>query len=327
MVAALLCHAYFMIPPTAKALALPSPTLPLVIQLQIAAMEEGSSACAALMKAQATASKLGLSQSSLVDWMNHEAQGYAGANVPLPAYRRLAVVPFAKHPYGHDIPFQVTGEIPRSLREALYILPMNNPLAEIEAWARNVTRRGLKSPFPPELHAIVDNMVEYPLPMHWTIGSAQLAAVCEAVKSRVLDWALGLEQAGVLGEGFQFTLTEKTKAMSVTNNFHNSVVGNIGNLHDHAQAQAHGVGGVGLSVNEVASLVAQIRGVLDALPTEKRTVLEAPLACAEAELATSNPSPSKLLASLGTIKNICEGAAGNLVASGIVSMIAGLPIS
>jgi len=45
-----------------------------------------------------------------------------------------------------------------------------------------------------------------------------------------MERALQLEAGGVVGEGFNFTLIEKTTAMTITNNITNSNVSTLGNV-------------------------------------------------------------------------------------------------
>jgi len=72
--------------------------MPLVIQLQQAAMDEGVSASSLLLKAKLVASKLGLPHSDMARWIGHELDGYAGAGAELPSCRLLTVEPFCDQP-------------------------------------------------------------------------------------------------------------------------------------------------------------------------------------------------------------------------------------
>jgi len=47
---------------------------------------------------------------------------------------------------------------------------------------------------------------------------AQIAAVFDAVRNRILDWTLKLEAEGILGEGMTFTQKEKEAAQHVVFN-------------------------------------------------------------------------------------------------------------
>jgi hypothetical protein len=78
----------------------------------------------------------------------------------------------------------------------------------------------------------------------------------------------------------------------------------------------------GISVDQLTSFVAQVRSSMPALPTEQQQAIGEPLAVLEAEIANPAPSQSKIRATLGSMKTIAEGAAGNLVATGISALIA-----
>ena len=55
------------------------------------------------------------------------------------------------------------------------------------------------------------------LPVVRVIGHNQVAAIIDIVRTTILEWALELENNGILGEGLVFTEEDKNKAMSNTN--------------------------------------------------------------------------------------------------------------
>jgi len=52
----------------------------------------------------------------------------------------------------------------------------------------------------------------------WAVGTAVFSALLTKIRTKTLDWACLLEKENILGEGLQFTHTEKREAQSVTNN-------------------------------------------------------------------------------------------------------------
>ncbi len=78
----------------------------------------------------------------------------------------------------------------------------------------------------------------------------------------------------------------------------------------------------GVSADKLASFVAQVRSSMAVLPVEQQQAIVEPLAVLEGEIVNPTPSQSKIRTALGSIKTTAEGAAGNLVATGIVTLIA-----
>jgi hypothetical protein len=71
----------------------------------------------------------------------------------------------------------------------------------------------------------------------------------------------------------------------------------------------------------LGGFLAQVSATLGALPAEQQKAITTLLAELEAETTSSKPSRSKIRSVLQMIKTITEGAAGNLVASGITAVI------
>ncbi|MFG1393285.1 hypothetical protein [Xanthobacter agilis] len=79
-----------------------------------------------------------------------------------------------------------------------------------------------------------------------------------------------------------------------------------------------------LPILKVADIVMQIRPALANLPERQRTAMEAPVVVLEDELRSGQPDQSRMQEALRSIKTIAEGAAGNLIASGIIGLVAPL---
>lgn len=76
--------------------------------------------------------------------------------------------------------------------------------------------------------------------------------------------------------------------------------------------------------NQLTALLAQIAPNLSALPIEARSGIQNSLAILEVEAVNPNPSQPKIRAALQSIKTVCEGTVGNLIATGIAGLIAPL---
>lgn len=297
---------------------------PLVIQLQLAAMDAQATVQSVLLKAKVVAAKLGLKDDDLALWIEDELNGYMGSPRDLAPYRTIPVQPIAHNPFVGEIPVQIGAKPDPLLYRALHELPMTQSIAEIEQLAGRPTGN-LRADFPPDLASIVNELASASFPLRWKFGPSQLKGILEAVRQRALTWALELEAGGVVGEGFSFTLQEKAAAVSITNHFNNSNVGNAGTVsgggvvnnvqHVHAE---------GIDLASVITLIGQVRANLGGLPPSAQAAVEAEVKLIESEAESPTPSNSKIVSGLKSIKATCEGAAGNLVASGIVTGIGAL---
>lgn len=78
------------------------------------------------------------------------------------------------------------------------------------------------------------------------------------------------------------------------------------------------------SSDQLRNFVDQVRPVLSQLPEGGQKSVEAGLVILEEEAGKSTPSKMRVLSALQSIKSVAEGATGNLVAAGIVSLIGAL---
>lgn len=76
-----------------------------------------------------------------------------------------------------------------------------------------------------------------------------------------------------------------------------------------------------ISGDQLVDLVSQIKASFSALPEKQRAEIQAPLQILEKEASVDKPVQSVVNAALQSIKVICEGAGGNLVAQGITGLI------
>jgi hypothetical protein len=153
------------------------------------------------------------------------------------------------------------------------------------------------------------------------ISRTNVGSIVERVRNLILDWSLELESAGVLGEGMGFTLNEKTKALAVTNNYFAQNIGVAGNVEGGSTVQNNQVAGAALDLEAVRGLLQQMQHLAPILPPNLRAAVEADAADLQAETTKSQPDQGRVRKLLGSIRTTCEGASGNLVATGVVEAI------
>ena len=104
---------------------------------------------------------------------------------------------------------------------------------------------------------------------------------------------------------------------NITNIFHgNNSRANISSTDNSINVAS------GFDLETIRDFAAQVRSARMSLPEIQREEIAKPLAALEAEIHSPEPSPSKIAEAVQSIKSVAEGAAGNLVASGIVSLAA-----
>lgn len=79
-----------------------------------------------------------------------------------------------------------------------------------------------------------------------------------------------------------------------------------------------------LDMLAVANLAEKIKQNLDSLPEQTRSQIPVQIGLIEQEIKSDQPNQSAVKTALASIKNIAEGAGGNLVAIAIIGMIAKL---
>lgn len=113
--------------------------------------------------------------------------------------------------------------------------------------------------------------------------------------------------------------SQPTVVQDITNNFSgaNSRV-NINSTDNSTNVSAN------FSAEQLRAFVEQVRPVLAQLPANCQEIVGAQLIAIEEEAKKSAPAKMRVISALQTIKSVAEGASGNLVAAGIISLIGAL---
>jgi AbiTii len=194
--------------------------------------------------------------------------------------------------------------------------PMTQPVSELESLVADGSPTLMHS-FVPAQAEMLMGMMEYPFQPGLQLSSFAVVAILDAVRTRVLDWALELEENGVMGEGMTFSSTELTAASHVTNNFTTNIgqmtgsqvqVSSIGS----SQAITHGVDASTLValIDAIAAKAGEMR-----LPADAHAELLAELETLRAQAASPKPKAGIITECLQSVRRILEGAAGNVLAT------------
>ena len=272
-----------------------------------------------LRKVKAAAIKL--DQRDTAGWVQHELQGYSNISaMEIPEYRQLYGTLKGVNPYHGYIPIYSDGG-DKEIDRLLTFAPIMQAIGTIEDEVRKSSGQLLQYSLGAERIDFLQRQLDVPMEVRLLLGRSQLQGILDAVQNLVLDWSLELENSGVLGEGMSFSKDEKEKATHATQQVFAQSIGTLGDVAGHAQVTNNQVS-VGQTIDKRAlnSFLQQADGILEQLPPDVRDEIQPLLR----EISQDTSDDGKTRSKLSSIKAICEGASGNLVAQGIVSAIAAL---
>jgi hypothetical protein len=141
------------------------------------------------------------------------------------------------------------------------------------------------------------------------VARSQIVRILDAVRNRVLDWALDLEEQGITGEGMSFSPDEKAQAIKSHFNFgtFNIVHGPVGVLGDVSEST------VTQTINTpMESLANDLRALSDlAAGLDDPSGIVVAVAAERAAIAAASAQPSVTLVErlIGGLSSIVQGIA------------------
>lgn len=294
----------------------------LVLQLQAEALNPNARIADLLRMSKVVATKLGLQE--LGTWVAHEMDGYSDSE-SLPDYRKQVGRLKAKNPMHGWIPAVIHD---REFELEVSTCYVTDPIGPLEETIRRSLEEGVGYVFHSlsgHQQTILSKLFDFHAEFQVHVPAATATGILDAVRNRVLDWALSLERAGILGEGMTFTVREREAAQAMTsvNTYH--IHGNVSVLGDVAHSTVNSSQSINYSpadLTELRRVIEQISSHTSQLSGDTQRSVVAALADARAELDAAPPNHSRLRKALASIRTTCEGAAGNLIATGIVGLIA-----
>jgi hypothetical protein len=231
----------------------------LVEELQREALDPNIPVSSLLRKVKITAMKLQLPEA--IDWADAELTGYTEK---VPEYRILHGRLMSFHPYTGS---RIVGGDPDTIKKwskRTIFQPISSLESIVERSKRDVKSNSFSFNIPQEIMKSF-NQQNGELGHYFfvEIDVSNFVAIIDRVRSLVLDWALGLETAGITGEGISFTMAERENATAS-----NITIGPVhGNVHagDFTGGQQRNyVGSSDSSINSIVSgdLFDQIRDTI-----------------------------------------------------------------
>jgi hypothetical protein len=195
----------------------------LISEIQREAVDSKASVSSLLRKVKLAAAKLKLE--TLASWVDLELNGYPTRDVP--AYRRSSGSPRYWNEYRGWQPLGGDATIIGKLSEVTF----GDSVASIERLVAGNSSSLISQFSPGVLEVLSKGMGINVAQAGAEVSTANAAAILDAVRTAVLDWAIEMENAGVHGEGLSFSATEQQKAQSVSNIFNIQNIGTFtGNL-------------------------------------------------------------------------------------------------
>lgn len=294
----------------------------LVLELQRDALEKTVPTTDLLRKAMVVARKLRVTD--IEQWISHELNGYPeGAEVP--SYRYLRGEPKVFNPYNGWIPLMISDA---KRAELFSKRGTSQSIAELENIALGdgdfVYMR-----YPKRTEQSLMKGMDIPMEPALVVSNSQVHGILDRVRNTVLEWALELEEKGIMGEGMSFTPDEKKEAGSVTVNLSN--LGNIvGSMRDSQIQQ--GTNNSTQSYTKTLDLEA-VRRVVDELKLrvneaklhgDDQGQFDSDISCVESQLKAPRPNPEIIRESLRSLRSVLEGIASSAAFQGIVTAIGAL---
>lgn len=195
----------------------------IVIELQREALDEKNSIESLIRKAYLVAKKLKLKE--FEEWLNQEQNGY---KKEIPEYRNITGEIKAWNPYHGWIPMILSAKvadivsrrpIPNSISS---LLDVYNSSEDRVAFSVN----GAMTEF-------FNNSTDFmPAKYAFFVSKSELYRIMSTVRNKILDWALLLEENGIVGNEMTFTDVEKQIAIDtpVINNYINNFYSKVSDV-------------------------------------------------------------------------------------------------
>jgi AbiTii len=286
----------------------------IIEQIQRDALDRTVRVSDLLRRVKLAATKLGLG--AVEDWVEQELNGYNES--PVPNYRIIHGRPMFQRPL-----MGAGWELMGGAVDGISVRHIGQSVASLEELANAPEGATIHFPFSDTL---VKKMNESNGTVGWSmvleVDRSAIVSIVDRVRTSVLDWALKMEQAGVLGTEFSFDAVDKAKAQGATTTINIGTIGSFaGNLGAGNVAGDVTVRGPDLKL--VRDLTDQLKAHADELIAAGAdgSTLRARLDQLEAELRKPTPTTSVLRGLLVDVRNAIAGAAGNLMATGATALI------
>lgn len=296
----------------------------IVLELQREAMSSGSNISNLLRKSLVISRKLKITD--FEHWVNQELNGYGDNGDIIPDYREVrGSLEFLNHYYGWR-PVIIQDE---KLAEILSKQKIAQPITEIEFLVESDSDQ-LYIQLPQNIQNQLSEWGDRtPTQFHVSFGKSQARQIIDSVRNIILDWAIQLEEDGILGEGILFSEKEKAKADRqnyTVNNFYGNASGvQIQQNTSHSTQTIIGE----MDFDNISNFISTLKENMNqiGLQAEEQRVIESEVATISTQLESTQPRSSIVKQSLKTVRSVLEGVTGSIIASGLLHELSKIPLS
>lgn len=290
----------------------------LVLELQKDGMDSSMKVSDLLRKAYVVAKKLKIEK--FAKWIDFELNGYTDSSV-LPDYRHVNGQVKAHNPYNGLIPVILQdSEMAEGLSKNVVIQPVTE-LENLVVSASSKKTSSLTMKFPQSVEQALMSGFEMNFIPYFVMDVSQVVGVLESTRNTVLNWALQLEEDGILGEGMTFSESEKKTAANSTYYITNNI-GSMSNsqLQQHTVDSNQTISNTGVDLEEVKKLLEHIDHKWDELMMgeEIKTEFKADIQTIKSQLSSTKPKINIIKEGLASVRNILEGMTGSIIATGLL---------
>ncbi len=263
-----------------------------------------------------------LKQREWVTWIGYELQGYPD-EVELPPYRVIRCELKVRNPFRGLIPIIISHP---EYAEAVSTCRFGQSISGLEDAA--IPGKNVKIALPPEMMAMLIQDLNLDMEPIQVVGGNQLRALIDAVRNKLLTWALDLAEAGIQGEGMSFTPQEQQEAQQLAPvNIH--IRGNATGFQFMQNSPGGQQQQTVTSEQKEAALAALLPWLAQViaqgqLQREACAELQAELDTLKAQAASPKPKWPVIGAVASSVRAILEGAGGEVLAGPVLGWLATL---
>ncbi len=291
----------------------------LVLELQKESLDSSIPIGDLLRKALVVAKKLKLKD--FEEWIKSERDGYWGKE-KFPDYRMVRGEVKAWNPYHGWTPFIVKDEEISRTMSSRYIA---QSIIELEQIALNKNSdEPLQVPLPTGAIATLKKIYRFDFVPTLLVNKSTTNAIVEAVRATILNWALKLEEDGILGEGLSFSKKEKETASNsnlsinyfINHMSQSQIQQGMDNLH---QTQTFS----NFDNEKVEKLIISLEKEIETLGLDKTHIYEmrAEISTIKAQLSSPKTKKKIIIESVQSISAILHNVASNVAANALIQQI------
>lgn len=289
----------------------------IVLELQQEALNRKIRVSDLLRKALVVARKLG--QSEFQKWIEKELNGYADGK-DIPDYREVKGEVRGWNPYRGWIPLIFEDS---KMGQQFSRRRSGQPIAELEHLLEGDKDSSLHMPFPLETQRELSKGFGFETQVSLITPQSSIVGIVDAARTIVLNWSLGLEEQGIVGEGLSFSAKEREVAMNSPQNI-NNFYGPIQNpqIQQGNQKAVQVLANVQLDIGAIQAFVNELKAQLPnlRLPHEQAAEAKSELETLESQIKSPKPKSRIMSESLRSIRKILEGAGGGVAAQLLIEL-------